>query len=225
MNSFLKIAHRGFTLLKKNENTLFSFQNAVDKKFDMIELDIHLCKSKDIVIYHDNYIKKNDKYHYIKDLTYQEIIQLNPHIITLPFFFDRIDKEKIQIFLDVKGSNEIMNPLLDYLNHRFNNFDNLMISSFNRKCVKDVIEFNKKKSNKKIKTGFTTENIFTNIELYILLKNIDYLIVYWCMLDKNVIEYCHSNNKKVFCYTCRDLKELDYIKKFNVDGVISDILI
>ena len=150
MNRFLKIAHRGFTLLKKNENTLFSFRNAIEKKFDMIELDIHLCKSKDIIIYHDNYIKKNDKYHFIKDLTYQEIIQLNPHIITLPFFFDRIDKEKIQIFLDVKGSNKIINPLLDYLNHRFNNFDNLMISSFNRKCVKEVIQFNNKNTNKKI---------------------------------------------------------------------------
>ena len=225
MNRFLKIAHRGFTLLKKNENTLFSFRNAIEKKFDMIELDIHLCKSKDIIIYHDNYIKKNDKYHFIKDLTYQEIIQLNPHIITLPFFFDRIDKEKIQIFLDVKGSNKIINPLLDYLNHRFNNFDNLMISSFNRKCVKEVIQFNNKNTNKKIKTGFTTENIFTNIELHILLKDIDYLVVYWTMLDKNVIEYCHNNNKKVFCYTCKDEEQLKYIKKFNVDGIVTDILI
>lgn len=225
MNRFLKIAHRGFTILKKNENTLFAFQNAIDKRFDMIELDIHLCRSRDIVIYHDKYIKKDDKYHYIKDLTFEEIIKLNPHIITLPFFFERIDKEKIQIFLDVKGSNEIMSYLLDYLNHRFSNFNNLMISSFNRKCVKDVIEFNKKNDIKKIKTGFTTENIYSNIELHILLKDIDYLVASWTMLDKNMIEYCHSNNKKVFCYTCKDLEELDYIKKFNVDGIVSDILI
>ena len=118
-----------------------------------------------------------------------------------------------------------MNPLLDYLNHRFNNFDNLMISSFNRKCIKEVIEFNNKNTNKKIKTGYTTENIFTNIELHILLKDIDYLVVYWTMLDKNVIEYCHNNNKKVFCYTCKDEEQLKYIKKFNVDGIVTDILI
>ena len=50
MNTFLKIAHRGYTLLKKNENTLFSFQNAMEKKFNMRELDIHLCKSNDIIL-------------------------------------------------------------------------------------------------------------------------------------------------------------------------------
>ena len=100
-----------------------------------------------------------------------------------------------------------------------------MISSFNRKCVKDVIEFNKTNSNKKIKTGFTTENIYSNIELHILLKDIDYLILYWSVLDKNMIEYCHENNKKVFSYTCKDLEELDYIKNFDIDGVITDVLI
>ena len=54
----LKIAHRGYSKHYK-ENTLCAFNEAVNHKFDMIELDIQLCKSDHIVIYHDEHI--NDK--------------------------------------------------------------------------------------------------------------------------------------------------------------------
>ena len=41
---------------------------------------------------------------------------------------------------------------------------------------------------KYLQKGFITENIYTNTELMILLKDIDYLIVHWTMLDRNMIE-------------------------------------
>jgi len=34
----------------------------------MIKLEVNLCKSNDIIIYHDDYIKHNQKFKYIKDL-------------------------------------------------------------------------------------------------------------------------------------------------------------
>jgi glycerophosphoryl diester phosphodiesterase len=224
MNKFLKIAHKGYSLLKKRENTLFAFQNAIKNNFDMIELDIHLCKSNDIIIYHDAYLKYKEKFRYIKDLTYSEINSINPYIITLPFFFKNIDKNDIKIYLDLKGDNKIINPLLKYLNKSFNDYDNLILSSFNRKSLKEIIMYNKTIT-KNIEIGFITENIYTQFELKFILKDIDYLIVYWTMLDKETIDFCKKNNKRVFCYTLKDEKELEYIKKFDIDGIISDILI
>ena len=224
MNKFIKIAHRGYSLFKKRENTLFAFQNAIKNNFDMIELDIHLCKSNDIIIYHDDYLKEKDKFRYIKDLTYCEINSINPYIITLPFFFLNIDKNDIKIYLDMKGDNQIINPLLEYLNKSFNDYDNLILSSFNRKSLKDIIMYNKTITNN-IEIGFITENIYTQFELKLILKDIDYLIVYWNMLDKETIDFCKKNNKKIFCYTLKDENELEYIKKYDIDGIISDILI
>ena len=224
MNKFLKIAHRGYSLLKKRENTLFAFQNAIKNNFDMIELDIHLCKSNDIIIYHDAYLKYKEKFRYIKDLTYSEINSINPYIITLPFFFKNIDKNDIKIYLDLKGDNKIINPLLEYLNKNFNDYNNLILSSFNRKSLKDIIMYNKTITNN-IEIGFITENIYTQFELKLILKDIDYLIVYWNMLDKETIDFCKKNNKKIFCYTLKDENELEYIKKYDIDGIISDILI
>ena len=53
--SMLKIAHRGFSG-KYGDNNLDSFQAAIDNGFDMVELDIQMCKSGEIVVYHDRYI-------------------------------------------------------------------------------------------------------------------------------------------------------------------------
>ena len=48
----LKIAHRGYSD-KYKDNTLEAFEHAVRNHFDMIELDIQLCKSGEIIVYHD----------------------------------------------------------------------------------------------------------------------------------------------------------------------------
>ena len=44
------------------------------------------------------------------------------------------------------------------------------------------------------------------------------------MLDEDIIEYCKKNKKDVYCYTLKDLKQLEYINKFKIDGIVSDIL-
>lgn len=227
MNKFLKISHRGYSLLQKRENTLFAFQNAIKYNFDMIELDLHLSKSNDLIIHHESYIIDNKKYKFINDLTYQEINMLNPYIITLPFFFKNIDKNEIQIYLDIKGDKKIIKPLISYLDNEFNDFSNIMVSSFNRKCLKDITKYNKGKEKGDIKylqKGFITENIYTNTELFLLLRNIEYIIVHWTMLDKELVKYCKENNKKLFCYTLKNKEQLKFIKNFDIDGIVSDIL-
>tara|TARA_Y200000002_G_scaffold338556_1_gene307990 strand:- start:281 stop:967 length:687 start_codon:yes stop_codon:yes gene_type:complete len=227
MSKLLKIAHRGYSLLRKKENTLFAFQNAIKKNFDMIELDLHLSKSNDLIIHHDDYIISNKRYYFIKDLSYNEINAVNPFIITLPFFFKNIDKEKIKVYLDIKGNEKIMKPLLNYLDLQFNDFNNLILASFNRKCIKETNKFNKNKSinhPKYLETGFITDNIYTEEELKFLLEDIEYIIVYWSMLDDNLINFCKKNNKKVYCYTLTDKEQLKFINKFEIDGIVSDIL-
>ena len=48
----LKIAHRGLSATNP-DNSIESFVCAVEAGFDMIELDIQLCKNNEIVVFHD----------------------------------------------------------------------------------------------------------------------------------------------------------------------------
>ena len=50
------IAHRGYSS-KYSDNTRASFVGAIDAGFDMIELDVHLCNSGELVIHHDLLLK------------------------------------------------------------------------------------------------------------------------------------------------------------------------
>lgn len=52
------IAHRGARALKP-ENTLPSFEIALDHRADVIELDLHLSKDGDLVVWHDPFIRSS----------------------------------------------------------------------------------------------------------------------------------------------------------------------
>ena len=74
--SFLKnnlIAHRGLHNKEIPENSIKAFENAIKNNY-IIELDIHLLKDNNIVVFHDDNLKRmcnvNKK---IKDLTYEEL--------------------------------------------------------------------------------------------------------------------------------------------------------
>lgn len=77
MLKFSLIAHRGIHNDEIPENSIAAFENAIYKKF-MIELDVHLLKDKQIVVFHDDNLKRMtgiDKN--IKDCTYEELKKIN----------------------------------------------------------------------------------------------------------------------------------------------------
>ena len=51
------IAHRGLHNNKLIENTIPAFKEAIKEKYP-IELDIHLLKDKEIVVFHDDNLKR-----------------------------------------------------------------------------------------------------------------------------------------------------------------------
>ena len=77
--SFLKdslIAHRGYHTKTIPENSIKAFSKAIDNNL-IIELDVHLLKDNNIVVFHDDNLKRMtnvDKY--LKDLTYDDIKDL-----------------------------------------------------------------------------------------------------------------------------------------------------
>ena len=59
-------------------------------------------------------------------------------------------------------------------------------------------------------------------DLESLTQNIQYLIIDWPVLDRDMIEYCHKKKINVFTYTMKDIDAFNYIKDFDIDGIISN---
>ena len=213
----IKIAHRGYSS-KFRENTMRSFIAALNKKFDMIELDIQLCRSGEIVVYHDLTIKD----YKIIDLTLTELKEIDKDLITLDEFFRKIDSFKIKIFLDVKGFSEIVYPLKKFLiNSVYKIYlPNIFISSFNLEIVEMM-----KTYPMSFKLGFTTCNVLTDKVKNQLIDNIDFVCIDYSVINKKDIHYLKSKKILVFSCTCKNDLILSYLKNFDLDGIVSDILI
>lgn len=113
---FLKeniIAHRGFHNKEKGipENSLVAFSEAIKNNY-IIELDIHLLKDGNIVVFHDdNLIRMTGVNKLIKDCTYEEIKKLklygtNHNVPLLKEVLNLIDN-KVPLILELKTDNKV----------------------------------------------------------------------------------------------------------------------
>ena len=108
--NILSIAHRGYSAKYKG-NTWSAFKNVKNKGFDMIEIDIQLCKTGEIVIYHDLFLKNQR----IINLTLKEVKKKKKSIITLQEFFKYFDSNEQPIYFDMKGKDELAHRLFCFI--------------------------------------------------------------------------------------------------------------
>ena len=211
----LKIAHRGYAKNYK-ENTVLAFEDAIHNNFDVIEIDIQLDKNNKIIVFHDTHIN----FQLVNTLSYEEIIQSIPDVMLLSTFFEKIDYQMIQIYLDLKGSTKLAEILHIFIIENNINIEKIWFASFNMQHL-DILS----KNNQCYQLGFISDNNFTlDILLHIVSKyNIYFVCFHWCILNKESISMLHSKGIRVFYYTLKDEKMLTMLDKFEIDGIISDI--
>jgi glycerophosphoryl diester phosphodiesterase len=208
----LQIAHRGYSA-KYGDNNMESFCEAIYNRFDMIELDIQLCKTGEIVIFHDTYLDG-------KAIIDYEVTELLPHgIITLDDFFLDISPNLIKVFLDIKGSPDIAYPLINMLSALFTDqqLRNIYISGFGRHSIETL-----RNTHLPICLGLTTSNDFTLEQLEALTKSLDFVCLHWTALNHENIEFLKSKNKLVFSYTCENEHNYRVMKQYPLDGIVTN---
>ena len=210
--NILSIAHRGYSA-KYKDNSWPAFKNVKDKGFDMIEIDIQLCKSGEIIIYHDLFLKNQR----IINLTLKEIKKLKKSIVTLKEFFKYFDSNEQLVYFDMKGDDKLAHRLFCFIKTYNINLNKIICCSFNKKHI-DYLKLKLPEIN----VGLITSNKLAPEDLESLTQNIQYLILDWNVLDRDMIEYCHKKEINVFTYTMKDIDAFNYIKDFDVDGIISN---
>ena len=157
------IAHRGVHY-EYMENSIKAFREAMLRKY-IIELDVHLTKDKEVVVYHDFNLKRLTGINKdIENITYKEI----KRIINIPTIEDvlKLVKGRTPIIIETKvikvGELErILNNILSNYNGR------IAIQSFN---YKSLLWF--KKNSPKYPRGYLINSLIPhNIFIKYLLNN------------------------------------------------------
>ena len=222
MDGTITIAHRGYGD-EIIQNTKQAFENALIDEFDIIETDIQLCSTGEIVIIHD--IHLNGKF--IKDLTLKELKDNNSSILTISDLFNIENIKSKNIYFDLKGENfcersELVEKLFAFLLGSDIDFKKIWIASFNIYQIHEMIRW---KMHNYFKIGLITSN---NIDIqYIeeIKPYLDFISIDFNCLNQSTINILKKNDLLVFTFTCKNINEYKIIKQFEVNGICTDILL
>lgn len=219
----LKIWHRwasGYEL----ENTLASFIKAIDLWVDMIELDVRICASWELIVSHDDDLYRllnveQDIYTASLNEIQQHRFHNNEYIITLRDALDLIDKRS-KVNIEVKhisASVELVNLLSDYVNNKWRNWDHFIISSFDQYAIRMVKDLEPKAC------------IWALVE-WIIIWYAEFAEKLWCYsihlnidyINQEFVNDSHARWIKVYTYTCNTKIQIKRAYDLWVDGIISD---
>lgn len=219
--NFLKnnlIAHRGLHNKIIPENSIPAFKEAIKKKY-IIEFDVHILKDNNVVVFHDDNLKRLtgiDKK--IKDTTYNEIknLKLNNTENYIPLLEDvlKLVNGRVPLLIELKFDNKVgllEDKLIDimkdykglyayqsfspfsliYLKKRTNMPRGLLVSDFKNSNIFIL----KKLLLKKMLLNFLVKPDFISVHYnYLDNKKIqkyrhDKLILTWTIKDNNLNKY------------------------------------
>lgn len=220
----LKIGHRGAKGYLA-ENTLESIQKALDFGVDGIEIDVHLCASGELVVFHDYTLDRmtngtgevgKSSLDELKNL----MVNGNYIIPTLEEVLDNIDR-KCLLNIELKGKNtasKTCEVIQHYIQNKKWKYYDFIVSSFQHHELEDV--FN---GNKNIPLGVLTKaNVEEAIEFATTINAIAIHPNYALLTAENV-KRAQSKGYKVYTWTVNDDDTIQRMKSYGVDGIISDV--
>ncbi len=150
MDSFLKIAHRGYSA-RYPENTLLAFEKAVAAGADMIELDVHLSQDGRLVVIHDEKIDRTaNGTGAVADLSLAELKRYNynnrmaePGFVEIPTLDEVIGwaGDRVMLNIEIKNGpvpNEGIEKILADLLQQTRFTDRVIVSSFDHYTLAEM---------------------------------------------------------------------------------------
>mgnify|MGYP001300874307 FL=1 len=221
----LRIGHRGAKGYVA-ENTFKSIKKAIQLNVDGIEIDVFKCLSGQLVLSHDADLERmTGKSGAIENLTLEELddylINKEYKICTLNEILEKI-KDPLLINIELKGSDtatttsEIIN---DFLVKGTWNIEDFIVSSFDWFKLEKFRFFEKD-----IPVGILVSKSMSINKAIKFAKKIDAQAIHpnYELLNEKTIRKIKNNGFKVYTWTVNDKDKIEYMKKLNVDGIISD---
>jgi len=228
-SKILIIGHRGANSIAP-ENTMKSFQKAIELGANCIEFDVHESKDGKLVVMHDEDIFRTtgQEYHaLIKDMTLEELKELDcGEGEKIPTFNELIalTKGKVGLNCEVKAEG-IAKKIVDIIKEE-DIIETTIVSSFKHQ---ELFEIQKLEPKIKLASlepaGSGRLSHWENKEAMInkAVKNRFYAInPLYKLVDKQFIEYAHKHNLKVFPWTVDSGIGMKKLINLSPDGIITN---
>ena len=220
---FLRIGHRGACGYEP-ENTLRSFRKALELDVDMIELDVHRCRSGDLVIIHDNRVDRTTNGRgYVSEMELEELRSLDAgkgeKIPILREVLDMIGG-RVAVNIELKGEGTAK-PVFDMIEHYVReqnwSYDDFMVSSFNHYELLEFVEMNSS-----VRIGALMEGIPLGYAEFAERLRANAVSTSLEFVNRDFIDDIHKRGMKVFVYTVNEPEDIERMRSLGVDGVFTN---
>ncbi len=224
-------AHRGFSG-KYPENTMLAFSKAIETGCDGIELDVQLTKDNELVIIHDEELKRTTGHSgMVKDFTLVELkhfdagsgfgveFGFNP-IPTLREYFDYISDKSVLTNIELKNSilpYKGMEEAVAALIQEYGLTNRIIISSFNHfsvcKCKKLLPD---------VRCAFLTGCWQIGAGAYAKQNGVNYINPRYHFLTDDNISELNANSIGAMAWTVNDKIGMERLAANNIYAIITN---
>lgn len=223
LNSVIIIGHRG-ACGHEPENTLRSFAKAIELGVDMIEFDVHVCASGELVVIHDDTVDATTNGSgFVAEKTLSELQVLDAgkgeHIPTLREVLDLVDRRvKVDIELKGVGTAILVAQLIEeYVQYKNWVYDDFFVTSF---------ESNELALFRTACPHVQVSHIIHSFEddWPEVLGHIDTQVFVVCSdaITQEMVDFLHERGIHLYVYTVNEYAELQRMQELSVDGIFSD---
>lgn len=225
------IAHRGFSGMYP-ENTMLAFEKAIEAGCEGIELDVHLTKDEEIVIIHDEDIRRTTNgVGLVKDYTLEELRKFDARgqfegkygfngIPTLKEYFEYVREKDILTNIELKTGiimYEGIEAKVIEMIETFGQKKKVILSSFNHYSIMTC-----KQIDPEIKCAFLVGDGLYNPGKYLKDCGIEYIHPRYHYLVDPIIEELKDNGIGINTWTVNDTYTMIKMLKKGVDGIITN---
>ena len=241
----VNIAHAGGKGLGP-ENTMVTLHKAVKSGTDIIEIDIHYTSDSVLVLLHDKTVDRTTNGNgYVWDFNYKELKQLDAGFywtdddsLTFPYRNMGINIPSLQEVLDTFSSYRVNIEIKKYEPWLIRNFcnilkeyeliDKVLIGSFIDEALD---EFRIECPEVATSAGRIEGMIFYRLNsLYLGWLYTPSIKVFEApeyykntrVINEQLVNGLHNKNIPIYVWTVNDKKDMEYLIKLGVDGIITD---
>lgn len=226
----LVIAHRGGSKWAP-ENTMAAFAKSLKAGADGVELDIHRCKSGELVVIHDETLERTtDGSGYVKDKTWDELSKVSAG----KWFGKDFENERLPLLKDVLNladgkmivNIEIKNAPIEYpgieddlasLLKEYKHPDKILISSFDHELIRRVHE-----KLPDIEVAFLDAGIVADVGEYATKIGAKAWNAGHSELRADAVSRAHKSGLAVNVWTVNGNQKWDQAMEMQVDGIVTD---
>lgn len=217
------IAHRGASGYEP-ENTLASFEKAIELGADMIELDVYVLKSGELVVIHDSTVNRttNGSGH-VTRFTLEELRRLDAgngqKIPLLREVFDLVDK-RVAINIELKGAHTahpVAQLLTEYMTIHGWSANLFLVSSFKHAELQQFMWLLPN-----IHAGALYKSNPNSLSLISHNRHLYATNLNASFVNTKSVDTAHSRGTKVYVYTVNTPAEAARMQAMHVDGIFTN---